>query len=154
MLEKISGRRKNVIEVKGIDDLLVRHAKCCNPIAGDNIIGFITRGRGVSVHRSDCAYVLSSDPERQIALQWGKDAALSRPVKIKVVCKDEKGLLAKMSTTITGEKANITSAQINTKTARAQCIFEVAIDSLKHLERVINALHKVKGVHSVERINK
>lgn len=153
-IEKISRRQKNVVEIKGIDDVLVRHAKCCNPIAGEKIIGFITRGRGVTVHRLNCPYVLESDPERQIALQWSKDAVLSRPVKIKVSCKDEKGLLASMSTTITGEKANISSAQINTKTAKAHCIFEVTVESLTQLEKVIKALQKVKGVYSVERVLK
>jgi GTP pyrophosphokinase len=153
IIDKISRRQKEAIEIQGIDDILVKYGKCCNPITGDDIEGFITRGRGVTVHKTDCPYILESAPERRIKLQWGKDTKLTRPVKIKVICKDEKGLLAGMSSSITGKKANITSAQINTKTARAVCIFEIAVESLTHLEKVIDALHKVKGVTKVDRIS-
>lgn len=152
LLGRISRQRKEAVEIRGIDDILVRYAKCCNPIAGDKIIGFITRGRGVTVHRTDCRFILESDPERRLSLQWGKDAEIKRPVKIKITCKNEKGLLASMSSTISSEKANITSAQINTASARANCLFEVEVDSLSHLEKMVAALQKVKGVIKVERI--
>lgn len=151
IIEKISLQKKGAVEIQGIDDLLIRYAQCCNPIAGDKIIGFITRGRGVTVHRIDCAHVQESDPERRIDLQWSKDAVFTRPVKIKVTCKDEKGLLANMTSKISEEKLNITSAQINTGPANACCLFEIDVKSLTHLEKVIHSLQKVKGVIRVER---
>jgi len=152
LLQKIPGIKKDAVTIKGVDDLLVRYAKCCQPIIGDVIVGFITRGRGVTVHKADCPYVLESDPERRIELQWGKDALLSRLVKVKVICKNEKGILARMSSKISSEKVNIASARINTGTAKANCLFEVDVKSLSHLERVIGAIRKVKGVVSVERV--
>jgi len=153
IIEKISFQKKGAVEIQGIDDLLIRYAQCCNPIAGDKIIGFITRGRGVTVHRIDCAHVQESDPERRIELQWSKDAVFTRPVKIKVICKNEKGLLANLTARISDEKLNINSAQINTAQANACCIFEIDVQSLAHLEKVINSLQKVKGVSKVERVS-
>lgn len=153
IIEKISLQKKGAVEIQGIDDLLIRYAQCCNPIAGDRIIGFITRGRGVTVHRIDCAHVQESDPERRIELQWSKDAVFTRPVKIKVISKNEKGLLANMTTRISEEKLNIKSAQINTGKANACCIFEIDVQSLPHLEKVINSLQKIKGVMKVERVS-
>lgn len=153
MLEKISSRKKAAVELQGIDDIMIRYAKCCNPIAGDKIAGFITRGRGLTVHRTDCAHVLQSDPERRVDLKWSKDAMFTRPVKIKILCKDEKGILAKMSATISEEKVNISSAQINTTKLQASCLFEVDVKSLNRLDQVIKSLQKVKGVIKVERIS-
>lgn len=152
IISKISKRQKEAVEIQGIDDLMVRYARCCNPIVGDKIVGFITRGRGVTVHRSDCANALESNPERILDIQWGKDAMLTRPVKVKVSCNNMKGLLANMSSKISGEKANISSVHINTNTAKADCFFELEVMSLNHLEKVINALQKVKGIYKVERV--
>lgn len=152
LIEKFSRHKDNAIVIEGIDDLLIRHAKCCKPAAGDNIVGFITRGRGLTVHKSDCSHILESDPERRISLKWGKDAAFTKPVKIKVTCKNEKGLLANMSLKISEKKVNITSAQIITGTTQATCIFELDVKSLSHLSGIVNSLGKVKGVLKVERV--
>ena len=152
ILEKISSHKKGAVEIKGIDDILVRYAKCCTPISGDKIVGFITRGRGVTVHRADCRTVLESDPERRIELKWGKDTAVPRKVKIKVTCKNEKGLLASMSSKISEQKVNIAGARVNTGDAKASCFFELDVESANHLERVMGAIQKVKGVTKVERL--
>ena len=152
IISKISKRQKEAVEIEGIDDLMIRYARCCNPIVGDNIVGFITRGRGVTVHRSDCANVIETNQERILSIQWGKDAMLTRPVKVKVSCNNMKGLLANMSSTISGKKANIASVHINTNTAKADCFFEIEVESLNHLEKVITALQKVKGIYKVERV--
>ena len=119
----------------------------------DNIIGFITRGRGLTVLRIDCARVIESDPERRVELSWGKDAAFNRPVKVKVLCKNEKGLLASMSAKISSVKVNIVSAQINTGETQATCIFEVDVNALPQLKKVMSALERVRGVIKVERIS-
>lgn len=152
ILKRISRQKKEAVEIKGIDDILVRYARCCNPISGDKIVGFITRGRGVTVHRADCSYVLESDPERRIGIQWGRDAVFTRPVKVKVTCKNEKGLLANMSSRISEQKVNITSARINTGEAKASCLFELDVESVSCLEKVMNAIRKIKGVTRVERV--
>ena len=153
ILNKITGSRKEAVEIMGIDDLLLRYAKCCDPVPGDKIVGFITRGRGLTVHRSDCARVIESDPERRVELSWGKDAAFNRPVKIKILCKNEKGLLASMTAKISSVKVNIVSAQISTGDTQATCIFEIEVNALSQLNKVVSALERVKGVLKVERIS-
>ncbi len=154
IINKISRRKREAVEVTGGGDILVRYAKCCNPITGDNISGFVTRGRGVTIHRSDCHFALESDPERRIAVRWSKDAAKQTDVTVKVNCKDQKGILANMSMAITKAGANITSANINTVSGKAQCLFSVEVNSLAHLEKVMSELKKAKGVFNVERVFK
>jgi GTP pyrophosphokinase len=156
-LEKVIKRDKEglpgAIEIKGMEDLLVRFAKCCHPLAGDRVVGFITRGRGVSVHRVSCASALSFDPERKLEVQWYlKEKGLGL-AKLVVVCADRIGLLAELSSTITGQAANIARAQIRTaEDMKAINTFEVEVESLEHLQRVMKSLEKVEGVIKVDRL--
>lgn len=152
IINKISRRKKEAVEVKGGGDILVRYAKCCNPITGDNISGFVSRGKGVTIHRSDCRFALESEPERRIAVRWSEDASKQTDVTIKVNCKDQKGILASMSIAITNAGANITSANVSTVSGKAQCLFSVEVNTLAHLEKVMSELKKAKGVFNVERI--
>ncbi len=151
-VKKVS-KKDCAVTVKGLDDIMVRLANCCNPLPGDDIVGFITVGRGVSVHTVDCHNLSDFLPDRKIDVSWGKKLKAIRPVRIEVVCLDEKGVLADMSSTITSAEANITSAQIKTtKDKKAKCIFEVQVDDLKHLRQVIGSLEKIKKVIKVERL--
>ena len=112
-----SGKIKHLgIRVKGIDDVLVRFALCCHPLPGEHIVGFITRGRGVTVHTVGCPTILESDPHRKIEVTWEENVQAPRPVKIEVSCVDQPGLLAAISAAITSAKANIARAQIRTFT--------------------------------------
>jgi GTP pyrophosphokinase len=151
-VKKVS-KKECAITVKGLDDIMVRLANCCNPLPGDDIVGFITVGRGVSVHTVDCHNLSDFLPDRKIEVAWGRKLKAVRPVRIEVVCLDEKGVLADMSSTITSAEANIASAQIKTtKDNKAKCIFEVQVDNLKHLKQVIGSLEKIKKVIKVERL--
>jgi GTP pyrophosphokinase len=151
-VKKVS-KKVCAIMVKGLDDIMVRLANCCNPLPGDDIVGFITVGRGVSVHTVDCHNLSDFLPDRKIEVAWGRKLKAVRPVRIEVVCLDEKGVLADMSSTITSAEANIASAQIKTtKDNKAKCIFEVQVDNLKHLKQVIGSLEKIKKVIKVERL--
>lgn len=141
------------IVVKGLNDLMVRIARCCNPIPGDSIEGFITKGRGISVHSAGCKNLLSSDPERRVEVRWGENINTVRPVKIEVICADEKGLLADMSSAIAKAEANISSAKIRTTVdKKAICIFEIQVKDIIHLNSIIKSLEKIKKVMSVERL--
>ncbi|HEX7124450.1 MAG TPA: bifunctional (p)ppGpp synthetase/guanosine-3',5'-bis(diphosphate) 3'-pyrophosphohydrolase [Thermodesulfobacteriota bacterium] len=152
-LRRPSRRVRSAIRIKDIEDVLVRFGKCCNPVPGDPIIGYISRGRGVSVHLTSCPTTLGWDPERRIEVQWDHDLKEARPVRIQVVGTDKKGLLAEESAAISASEATISSAQITTTPDRkAINTFEILVSDLDHLRTVIKALERVKGVIKVERV--
>ncbi len=153
VMEKLTRKSTSAITISGVDDVLVRFGKCCNPVPGDDIIGFITRGRGVTVHTIDCQLALESDPERRIEIAWNRDKRAALPVKIRVSCHDQKGILAGITQAITNCEANIASASIqSTVDKRGINLFEVEVTDLDHLNRVINNIMKVGGVIQVERL--
>lgn len=140
------------IRVKGVEDVLVRFALCCHPLPGENIVGFITRGRGVTIHTVGCPTVLESDPQRKIDVSWEETEQLPRPVKIEVSCIDQPGLLASISAAITSAEANIARAQVRTFSShRAVNTFEVMIKDSAHLNRVLQNISKVNGVYKAVR---
>jgi len=153
VINKLKGKSSSAVEIGGLDDVLVRFGKCCNPVPGDEIIGFITRGKGVTVHTSDCQFAQESDPERRVDVAWSRGKTSVLPVKIRVLCHDVKGILATITLAITNCEANIASAQIqSTIDQRGENIFEVNVTDLSHLQKVMNSLMKIKGVIKVERI--
>lgn len=146
---------RQVVKVKGVEDLLVRFARCCNPVPGDSVVGFITRGRGISVHSKKCPKIFDSDPHRLVEIDWDLSTKSERNVKVRVVCDDRPGLLADMSQVIKDQNANITRAQIGTtKDKKAVCFFSVTIKDLNHLRQIISKLEGVNGVISVSRVQK
>lgn len=152
VLNKLKGKSSSAVEISGIEDILVRFGKCCNPVPGDEITGFITRGKGVTIHTADCHLALETDPERRINVTWNKVKTAALPVKIRVICHDVKGVLAGITTAITNCEANIASAHIqSTIDKRGENNFEVNVTDLTHLQKVMNAIMKVKGVIKVER---
>ncbi|MBI5235045.1 MAG: bifunctional (p)ppGpp synthetase/guanosine-3',5'-bis(diphosphate) 3'-pyrophosphohydrolase [Deltaproteobacteria bacterium] len=141
--------------VKGVGDVMVRFAKCCNPLPGDKIAGFITHGQGVAVHAVVCANLLQVDKDRLVDVAWDKKEKVTRPVRIEVVSKNEKGLLADMTNAIKAADANIASAEIKSgENNRAICNFEVEVNDLEHLKTIIKSLQKIKKVIKVERAAK
>jgi GTP pyrophosphokinase len=152
LFRMVSKQRRGLgIRVKGVDDVLVRFALCCHPLPGEAIIGFITRGRGVTVHTVGCPTVLESDPHRKTEVSWEENGQAPRPVKIEVTCVDQPGLLAAISAAITSAEANIARAQIRTSSERAINTFEVMIKSSEHLKEVLLNISKVKGVYKAVR---
>ena len=153
-ISKLRGKTTSeAVEINGVDDVLVRFGKCCNPVPGDDIVGFITRGKGVTVHTSDCQFAMENDPERRIDVAWNKVKTSGLPVKIRVHCHDVKGILANISLAIANCEANIVSALIqSTVDKRGDNVFEVNVVDLAHLQKVMNAVMRVKGVITVERM--
>jgi guanosine-3',5'-bis(diphosphate) 3'-pyrophosphohydrolase len=145
---------RNAVIVEGVDDILVRYARCCNPVPGESIVGFITRGRGVTIHQVKCPRAIDTDTERRVEVHWNKSLAIpiKRAVRIRVLSQDDTGLLALMSQTITGCGVNIASANIRTtKEKKAIALFEVEVGNMEQLNKVISALEAKKGVIAVER---
>ena len=153
LIKKVTPKSKDALLIKGIDNVMVRYAGCCNPLPGDKVIGYITRGRGVTVHTADCQNAIDEDPNRKVEVEWDSTKEYNYPVRIRVDCEDKKGLLAEISNCISSQEANITNARVDTTgEKRAVCTFEMEIQDLSHLKKVIKALQKVKGVNRVERI--
>jgi GTP pyrophosphokinase len=145
---------KNVIIIDSIDNILIRFGRCCNPIPGDSIVGVVTRGRGVTVHKSDCPRALDLGEERRIEVQWHKNIHIKRNVKIRIISHDMPGILADMSQTIASFGVNISSANIRTnKDRKAISIFEVEVFDKEQLLKVISGLESKKSVISVERLS-
>jgi GTP pyrophosphokinase len=153
LVRRVTGRDTSTIKLSDIDDILVRYAKCCNPLPGDEIVGFITRGRGVTVHRRSCPKSFESDPERRVAIAWDSRAKINRPVQLKVVTVNRPGLLAKMGETFSAQNINING--VNSKAVeegRSVNIFTFVCTDLGQLKLVVRALQKIQGIFSVERI--
>ncbi len=152
LIKKVVARKPSSIVVKGMDGIFIRMGNCCHPVPGDPIIGFITRGRGVTVHTKECPKVLELDPARSIEVTWEAGTKAVHPVKIRVVCSDKPGLLADISRTITMNEVDIRRASVTTtRDKRAICNFEVSVNDAGHLASLIKAIEKVKGVQTVER---
>ncbi len=148
-------KARHAVRVKGVEDLLVRFAHCCNPVPGDPVVGFITRGRGISIHTRKCPKVFDTDPHRLVEIEWEPGKAAERDVKVRIISDDRPGLLADLSQTIRDQSANITHAQISlTKDKKAMCLFSVAIHDLSQLRNIISKIEGISGVISVERVQK
>ena len=148
----------NAITVRGQGDMLVYRARCCNPIRGEGIVGYITRGKGVAVHSINCPNVtnLLYEPERKIDVEWARDESTptAYPVKLTVFCDDRFGMLKSITGVIGDAKSNIRN--ITAQTSNSQASVEVVLDiaDLKHLEAIIVGLRKIAGVHEVQRLQK
>ena len=148
-----ASRQKVGVRVSGFDDILVRFAKCCEPLPGDRIVGFITRGRGVAVHYADCPQALQSDPLRRVDVVWDSELKAPRKVHLSVLSQDQMGLLANVTRAITESGANINSAQIKTtELGKAVNSFELTIEDARQLDRIKRAIEMVPGVIKVERV--
>jgi len=148
-------RTKVGVRVGGFDDILVRFAKCCEPLPGDRVVGFISRGRGVTVHHADCNQALQCDPLRQVDVHWDTSVRAPRRVQLTVHSQDRKGLLMNLSQAITNHGANISTAQIKTtEQGKALNYFEIAVEDARQLQAIIRGLEMVPGVTKVERIRR
>jgi guanosine-3',5'-bis(diphosphate) 3'-pyrophosphohydrolase len=146
-------REPSGIQIRGIQDMMVRFAKCCNPLPGDPISGYITRGRGLTVHTADCPNILGSDPERMLQVSWNLKEKAIHAVRVRVICNDKKGLLAEISSALASSEVNIIRAGvITTEDKKAICNFELEVHDLKHLQNAFRALTKLKNVLKVERL--
>jgi len=154
LAKRLVGRpAKSGVQIGGVDDVLVRFGRCCNPVPGDPIVGFITRGRGVTVHTDNCEKALATDPERRVDVSWDVRGDFKRPVTLRVLTADRPGLLADISNTFSKKGVNISQANCRaTGDDRAVNTFEVTISDLKQLTDVMKAIERINGVTSVERI--
>jgi GTP pyrophosphokinase len=152
---RAQGSADAAVRVQGIDDMWVKLAKCCTPVPGDEIVGFVTRGSGVSVHRADCrnVEVLSDSPERIVEVEWRDHVGGAYLVQVQVEALDRHRLLSDVTKTLSESHVNILSAEVTTTKDRVainRFVFEMAEPS--HLEAVLNSMRRVDGVIDAYRI--
>lgn len=156
-VRRVLGTGDEKIKVRGIDDLMVFRARCCNPIRGETIVGYITRGKGVSVHSAACPNVVNLlyDPERRIDVEWDKGSDPSPyTVRLSIQVEDRKGILADVSSKIAGINTNIRNVEARTTDQMGRIDMTVEISDVKHLQKVIKSLRSVDGVVDVERASR
>ncbi len=150
------GRKKKIktgVLVKGVDDILIKFGKCCQPVPGDEIVGYITRGFGVTVHRTNCVNALRMNPERQIEVEWNQEVGEVYPVKIRIISQDRVGLLADVVGNISKFGANILNATSETRDNKTvDSFFTIGVEDISHLDKILSAVRKVKRVQEVKRI--
>ena len=155
VVRRVLGPADEKIKVRGFDDLMVFRARCCNPIRGEKIVGYITRGKGVSVHAVTCSNVVNLlyDPERRIEVEWDKGTDTSPyTVRLSLQVEDRKGILADVTSKIAGININIRNVEATADTdSRGRIDMTVEISDVKHLQKVIKSLRSVNGVVDVER---
>jgi GTP diphosphokinase / guanosine-3',5'-bis(diphosphate) 3'-diphosphatase len=161
-VKRAFGGDSSALTVRGTDDLLVYRARCCNPIRGEEIVGYVTRGKGVAVHSKSCPNVqnLMYEPERKIAVEWAaKEPRLAGqpsifPVKLVVSSDDRPGIIAQVSAILSGENANIRHIEAKTGDSKATIDILFETHDVNHLNRIITGIRRVNGVNEVERVQK
>ncbi len=141
------------LRIQGADGLLVRYAQCCQPVPGDTVVGYVTRGRGVSIHRQDCPNLLHlvHEPERRLEIDWQETAGERFVIRLAIEGNDRRGLYADLATAVSGAGTDIRSLELKTVDGRVSGSALVEVENLAHLERVIKAARRVKGVSEVAR---
>lgn len=158
LVKKMVGRIKRHkeepgIQVKGISNMLIRFANCCNPLPGEEVIGFITQGRGVSIHNKNCRHVLDADPEKLVEVSWDTSKKDIYHAKLRVTSVDKKGILADISSILAKRDANIIQAEIKTTVDhKGIAFFTIEVKSYDQLQGIIMAIKKIKNVLIVERL--
>jgi guanosine-3',5'-bis(diphosphate) 3'-pyrophosphohydrolase len=140
------------IKIQGVDGLLVRYAQCCQPVPGDSVVGYVTQGRGISIHRADCPNLLTlSAGDRRVEIDWQEQEGESFAVRLVVNAEDRRGLYADILQAISATGTNIRGADLHTKDGSAFGTVFVEVDNLTHLAKVLKAIRRVKGVSGVDR---
>ncbi len=152
LIERIK-RRPEGVRIQGFDNMMVRFSQCCQPIPGDDIMGYVTRGRGVSVHRTDCPNILNltDEPERKIDVQWDTSGAQTFIVRLVVTGTDRRGLFADVAGAVSRTSTDIKSADLTATETGIEGTFVVEVTDLDHLTRVIAAMKSIDGILEVER---
>jgi GTP pyrophosphokinase len=154
LVDTFTGRSNQAILVGGAEDLMVRFAKCCNPIPGDPIIGFVTRGRGISVHRADCSNteLFANDQERKIEVTWDNGEHHKYSVTLEIIGRDRPGLLHEISQVFTDFGANVIEGSLKTISEQAKSIFKIEIRNRNQLKQIFRRIQKIKGIENISRV--
>lgn len=154
--KEVTPKKKQVgssVVVKGVENLLVRYARCCRPIPGDEIIGFITRGKGITVHRMNCPYATEIDSQRLIPVEWDSGISESHEIEFSVICEDKPGMLGSITAILGVKNINITKLNtISLPDGHSRCLFRVMVKDLRELDKISTEIRKLKGVSGIDRV--
>jgi GTP pyrophosphokinase len=144
------------VRIQGVDGLMVRYAQCCQPVPGDPVVGYVTRGRGVSIHRADCPnlLLLAHEPERRLEIDWQEAQGERFVVRLALEGNDRRGLYADVAQAVSSTGTDIKSMDLRSTDGRTIGSMLVEVENLNHLEKIIRATRKVKGVTDVARREK
>jgi len=141
------------VRIQGADGLMVRYAQCCQPVPGDPVVGYVTRGRGVSIHRGDCPnlLMLAHEPERRLDIDWQEQQGERFLVRLTLEGSDRRGLYADVAGAVTATGTDIRSMELRTVDGRALGSIVVEVENLTHLQKIVKAARRVKGITEVAR---
>jgi GTP pyrophosphokinase len=151
LVDRVRGTKG--VRIQGVDGVMVRYAQCCQPVPGDAVVGYVTRGRGVSIHRADCPnlLLLAHEPERRLEIDWQEAEGERFIVRLALEASDRRGLYADLAAAVTGTGTDIRSMDLRTLDGKVNGAVMVEVENLAHLEKIIKAARRVKGVHEVAR---
>ena len=151
LVDRVRGSKG--VRIQGVDGVMVRYAQCCQPVPGDAVVGYVTRGRGVSIHRADCPnlLLLAHEPERRLEIDWQEAEGERFIVRLALEASDRRGLYADLAAAVTGTGTDIRSMDLRTMDGRVNGAVMVEVENLAHLEKIIKAARRVKGVSEVAR---
>ena len=155
IVDRVRGTGKG-IRIQGADGLLVRYSQCCQPVPGDQVVGYVTRGRGVSIHRGDCPnlLLLAHEPERRLDIDWHEMAGERFIVRLAMEGTDRRGLYADVAAAVSATGTDIKSLELKTTDGRVTGSAMVEVENLAHLDRIMKAARRVKGIAAVSRREK
>ena len=151
LVDRVRGSKG--VKIQGVDGVMVRYAQCCQPVPGDPVVGYVTRGRGVSIHRADCPnlLLLAHEPERRLDIDWQEAEGERFIVRLALEASDRRGLYADLAAAVTGTGTDIRSMDLRTMDGKVNGAVMVEVENLAHLEKIMKAARRVKGVHEVAR---
>jgi GTP diphosphokinase / guanosine-3',5'-bis(diphosphate) 3'-diphosphatase len=151
LVDRVRGSKG--VRIQGVDGVMVRYAQCCQPVPGDPVVGYVTRGRGVSIHRADCPnlLLLAHEPERRLEIDWQEAEGERFMVRLALEASDRRGLYADLAAAVTGTGTDIRSMELRTTDGKVNGSVMVEVENLAHLEKIIKAARRVKGVSEVAR---
>ncbi len=141
------------VRIQGVDGIMVRYAQCCQPVPGDPVVGYVTRGRGVSIHRGDCPnlLLLAHEPERRLEIDWQEAEGERFVVRLALEGADRRGLYADLTTAVTSTGTDIRSLDLRSVDGKVDGSVVVEVENLSHLQKIVKAMRRVKGVSEVAR---
>jgi guanosine-3',5'-bis(diphosphate) 3'-pyrophosphohydrolase len=152
LVDRVRGAPKGV-RIQGVDGMMVRYAQCCQPVPGDPVVGYVTRGRGVSIHRSDCPNLLMlvQEPERRLEIDWKELEGEKFMVRLALEATDRRGLYADLATAVSATGTDIRSFELHSSDGHVVGELAVEVGNLAHLQKILKAARRVKGVREVAR---
>lgn len=153
LFQRIRGRTESPVLINGVEDVLVTYALCCRPVPGEAVTGYITRGRGITIHLSTCSQVLALDAERRVPVQWQSSTKGRHSGEVRIICSDQMGMLAEIGAVCKTTSINVTRMEAHQiGDNKAEITLEVSILDVRELQKLMNSVERIRGVISVDRV--